>query len=681
MIHLRTYLLPTLLLLSAPPHAETAQLPKTNGWVEVQSENFTVFGNAGAKQVRRTATDLERFREVLGLITKGFDFSADVPTSVYMFKTDGDLEPYKLNASGKPRSVAGYFLERPLRKYIAIDASAGSTPKYLIFHEYVHSLMQQTFSSLPLWLNEGLAEYYSTFRFRENSNTAEIGHPIDRHLYYLGQHSMIGLDELFSTTHRSSTYNEGTRQGVFYAQSWALVHYLVATDERRKQFGTFLRELRDGAGTEDALRAGFGVDLPTLEKQLEKYMQKGSRNYWFALAKEVERAIPSAARPMQPGDVLYRLGDLLAQRGRSHAEAAVLHLEAALERGGPENQIYSSLGVAAEMSGRDEHAAHWYRKAIETDADDSVSLSRLASLLLDRYVGTRPRIVEGGELPELIAEARQLFRRSLQINASNVEAMAGMGKTFLFGGDDAELGLRLLAGAATVRPFRTDILHDLAALLARSGRREGAWAIIENDLRPKARNPGIVTSAEHWVVEAELKAARELADAGDSDGAVGILARAAERTGNAMQRERLERARVSIETEAAYASGEISTPEELARQVQADAEAFQRLIGLNSEAALLAEAGKLEEAAKILDQILEDCKGRTMCDRIREDRDRLRTAIAHNRLLDRYSEAVELIKKGERTKGVEILREIERQTTDADFKAQVQSVIRDFGDR
>jgi hypothetical protein len=53
------------------------------------------------------------------------------------------------------------------------------------------------------------------------------------------------MRELLAIDQRSPVYNEGSRRGVLYAQSWALVHYLTfANPERMKQFRQFLASVR-----------------------------------------------------------------------------------------------------------------------------------------------------------------------------------------------------------------------------------------------------------------------------------------------------------------------------------------------------------------------------------------------------------------------------------------------------
>ena len=80
--------------------------------------------------------------------------------------------------------------------------------------------MRHNRPDLPLWLNEGLAELYSSFQLR--GKKAAIGRPIDSHIHWLRDHALIPVGELFAIDHSSKDYNEGSRRGVFYAQSWAL---------------------------------------------------------------------------------------------------------------------------------------------------------------------------------------------------------------------------------------------------------------------------------------------------------------------------------------------------------------------------------------------------------------------------------------------------------------------------
>ena len=59
---------------------------------------------------------------------------------------------------------------------------------------------------------------------------------IDR-LLWLRDERLIPLQDLFAVDRDSPIYNETSRRGAFYAESWGLLHYLMqGNEERRAQF-------------------------------------------------------------------------------------------------------------------------------------------------------------------------------------------------------------------------------------------------------------------------------------------------------------------------------------------------------------------------------------------------------------------------------------------------------------
>jgi hypothetical protein len=54
-----------------------------------------------------------------------------------------------------------------------------------------------------------------------------VGLPIENHVFLLRYEGLIPLAQLFGINTESSVYNEGIRQGIFYAESWALHYYVM----------------------------------------------------------------------------------------------------------------------------------------------------------------------------------------------------------------------------------------------------------------------------------------------------------------------------------------------------------------------------------------------------------------------------------------------------------------------
>src|SRR5215211_1039063 len=234
-------------------------------WVSVRTKNFLMLGNASEKDIRKVGLKLEQFREVFTRLFPRMKFNTPVPTTVIVFKSDSSYAPFK------PRSnTAGYFQAGPDVNYITLttELRGEQDPFSVIFHEYTHLLVENTFDNAPVWFNEGLAEYYSTFSITDDQKVV-LGRPIGTHVYLLRQNKMLPLQTLFEVDHKSPHYNETNKQSIFYAQSWALMHYLIIGKTGRvEQLGKFMDRLKAKVAMEQAFQEAFEVPFETIEKDL-----------------------------------------------------------------------------------------------------------------------------------------------------------------------------------------------------------------------------------------------------------------------------------------------------------------------------------------------------------------------------------------------------------------------------
>src|SRR5262252_3044810 len=212
-------------------------------WIRIQSQNFTLVSNAGQGDARKVIAKLEQFRSALSIIFPRTRLDTPIPTLVILFRTDDDFHPFKPRVIGKLEDdVGGYFLARNHMNYIVLEANnQGASPYEIIFHEYEHYILHNNVNRLPVWLDEGLAGFFSSFEFSDNDQKATLGSPIARHVYYLRDQPLVPLKTLLTVDRKSPYYNEGHKAGTFYAESWGLVHYLMLSDEgkHRPQISQF----------------------------------------------------------------------------------------------------------------------------------------------------------------------------------------------------------------------------------------------------------------------------------------------------------------------------------------------------------------------------------------------------------------------------------------------------------
>ena len=109
------------------------------------------------------------------------------------------------------------------------------------------------------------------------------------------------MSDLLSAGHDSALYNVSKDRGRFYAQSWALVHYLLLGSPARKgQFDQFVNRVAMGVPAADAFKATI-TGAATLDAELTQYVSNltfGAIQYTFQEKVAGDRAY--AAEKMSP---------------------------------------------------------------------------------------------------------------------------------------------------------------------------------------------------------------------------------------------------------------------------------------------------------------------------------------------------------------------------------------------
>ena len=462
-------------------------MPDAESWNRFDTAHFTLFADATAKRTREIALDLERFRSVLLLLKPSKVENAPVPTTLFVFKSDSAMDPYKPLYQGKPRNGAGFFQPGSDGNYIALSATWNSDPRSLIYHEYFHYFMRSNFPPQPLWYEEGAAEFYSTFR--ATSREAEIGLPVERHVRTLRDVPFIPLRKLFAVVHDSPEYNESQMQGVFYAESWALVHYcLRAEPSHSAALGRFLVMLNEGRPTDEAFREAFHMEPEALLADLHRYIQGSRMNYSRLQFDEMK--VPEEVRvsPLPPAQTLVELGDLLAHEGDELLPAAEAHFAEALERNREMPDALAGMGFVRLRQKREDEAEDYYRRAVQAGSSDFRTSFRYGELRLRSLSGKSytPGKLDAS-VESAVKDARAAFRRSIALNASFPEARAALGRTYLLEpGTAAAEGIPDLEAAVAALPTRTDLAFELASLYARVGDVTKSEALTAKVLGPEA---------------------------------------------------------------------------------------------------------------------------------------------------------------------------------------------------
>jgi Flp pilus assembly protein TadD len=569
--------------------APAGALPRKEEWIELRSANFTLFTNAGESYTRRIAADLERLRDVLAQLAPGVALNSPTPTYIFVFKNGAAFAPYQRTYGGKLVEAGGYFLSTTqLANYVAINGDRRGDERAIIYHEFLHYVLRNQYTSLPLWLNEGLAEYYSTFEATDTE--AKIGLPIVEHVAWLRKNPLIPLASLFAIDEDSPEYNESSRRGAFYAESWALVHYLISgSPERRHQAAEYLRLAQAGAPPDQIFQKAFGTDPATLERELRRYVQGYLFNHTRASIRP-EASFAAAARPMAWADVLYRLGSLLADLGNEHRAAAAEHFRAALAERPDHGPALAGLGYLEELAGRTQAARSWYEKAAKLAPDD----------FLVQYLYAKNLMEDPG--PDSLRQARTALSKAVQLRPDFGEAWARLGYTYQSDEALPAEAIQALETAHRLLPSRMDVAHNLAVAYARTGERRKAEALIAGVLAAGGETE-MAESAREALIDEDYIRAEKLVGEQKLEEALPLLQQI--------------RAKTTRETRRATLTARIG-------EIQA-ALAFNRFVDRYNQAVALANQGDVRGAIAILEPLVQTTaesfqieQARRLLDRLKE---------------------------------------------------------------
>jgi len=160
---------------------------------------------------------------------------SDEPIFVHLFR---DADTYHEQLARKFPMVPNrraFFVETDTRLHVYAHWSdrVGEDLRHEVAHGYLHASVP----TIPLWIDEGLAEYFEVPRGRGGLNRPHLQLLTDM-IEHNGWHPDLVKLEAFRSA--------GDMQQEHYAEAWAWVYFLLhSTPERRELLTEYLAELRD----------------------------------------------------------------------------------------------------------------------------------------------------------------------------------------------------------------------------------------------------------------------------------------------------------------------------------------------------------------------------------------------------------------------------------------------------
>lgn len=456
------------LILLAIAMLATAPAPALAEWRRAESQHFIVYSDGSERSLRDYAAKLERFH---GLLRSRFGGPAQDDLRKLPVYLVGDARTLRIAQPGLPEGIDGYYTASENDIYAILIRGRDDD---LLLHEYTHHFMANAGQGrLPGWFSEGLAEYYATATVSE-AGAATFGLPNAGRQRSLQQGRWLPMDQLLRAKGSFDIESQAGR-GMYYAQSWALTHWLLADQTRARSLGVYLNAVNNGRDPIEAWQASFGITTEALEAQLKTYVR--GRLYYSEL--NIPSITPEiTVTPLSPAwdSVILPLINSRSPRPEEVNGPALLETGRANAARFPDDPLaLAALGRVERRWGDSAAAEVALTRALEIDPANVESLLLIADIVEERS----EMATSQAEIERERGLARDFLNRALEAEPTDYRVHAELAR-LRRGGEDYPTEDDLMTWARAVRyaPQVMSIRGDAAVAMMEVRKYDEATALL-----------------------------------------------------------------------------------------------------------------------------------------------------------------------------------------------------------
>ena len=233
-------------------------------WYYIQTKHFDIYFTKGGEMITEFAAYAAE--DALAKIQESFKYEINNRVTIIVYNSQNDFQETNVTDSYLSEGIQG-FTELFKNRVVVQFTGSYKEFRHLIHHELSHAVINDMFYGgslqniisnnislqLPLWFNEGLAEYES------------IGWDID--------------EDMFIRDAAISEYLPDIQQlrGFFAYRGGQAVFYYIAKKYGKEKIGELLHKLKGVGNLNEAFKQTIGLNLKELSKRWEKDIK---RIYW-----------------------------------------------------------------------------------------------------------------------------------------------------------------------------------------------------------------------------------------------------------------------------------------------------------------------------------------------------------------------------------------------------------------
>lgn len=182
------------------------------------------------------------------------------PVVVYLFQDEQRYTSYMKAVHPNLPSRRAFFIGTPSE--LSVYAYWGEQVREDLRHEYTHGLLHSSLHQVPLWLDEGLAEFFEVQRESPDRINQEHAAGLAEMLVHGWQPNLRRMEQLDDVSQM---------QRADYQEAWAWTHFLLNDVTGRDLLLGYLRDL-ERPGNPAALSTRIAAELPRANERLTAYI-------------------------------------------------------------------------------------------------------------------------------------------------------------------------------------------------------------------------------------------------------------------------------------------------------------------------------------------------------------------------------------------------------------------------
>ena len=395
-------------------------------------------------------------KEALAALVKTWEFTPRGPILIEMFPRHDDFAVRTLGLPGMLGALGACF-----GRVVTLDSPKARDPGTFnwgvtLWHELAHVItLQLSNQRLPRWLSEGIST------FEEKRARPEWGREMDIPFARAIDHGkVLKLRDLNSGFMSSDTIS------LAYYQASLVVEHIVDVYGQRK-LRAFVQSYADGIDTEAAMQKALGVDIDTLQKSFDGFVEQrfGKLRKTLAVPAELKpdlspdqlKAIANANPNSFDAQMAY--ADSLTESSPDAAIAAFEKAAALVPNAIGKDSPQALIAEIALKKGDKTRAAKALETLTASDSSDVQSARRLATL------------IDGTKEP---ARLQIALKRAVAVDPFDAPSHAALGRMALAAGQTNE-AIRMFRVALAAGPLDRAGAHaDLGEALAQAGQKADA---------------------------------------------------------------------------------------------------------------------------------------------------------------------------------------------------------------